>query len=46
MLPAETRRALGVGEGTVRISVGIEDPGDIARDLARAFAGLREWVRA
>lgn len=46
MLPAETRRALGVGEGTIRISVGVEDPGDITRDLARAFAGLRERVRA
>jgi cystathionine beta-lyase/cystathionine gamma-synthase len=46
MLPVETRRALGVGEGTLRISVGIEDPDDIARDLARGFAGLRERVRA
>lgn len=46
MLPAETRRALGVGEGTVRISVGIEESGDITRDLARAFAGLREHARA
>jgi cystathionine beta-lyase/cystathionine gamma-synthase len=46
MLPAETRRALGVSDGTVRISVGIEDPDDITRDLARAFAGLGAGVRA
>lgn len=46
MLPLETRLGLGVGDGTVRISVGIEDPGDITRDLARAFAGLGERVRA
>jgi len=46
MLPVETRRALGVGDGTVRMSVGIEDPDDITRDLSRAFAGLHERVRA
>jgi cystathionine beta-lyase/cystathionine gamma-synthase len=45
-VPAEMRHALGVGEGTLRISVGIEDPGDITRDLNRAFAGLGERVRA
>lgn len=46
MLPAGARRALGVGEGTVRISAGIEDPGDITRDLGRALAGLGAGVRA
>ena len=45
-LPAATRLALGVGDGTLRISVGIEDPADIIADLAAAFAGLGERVRA
>jgi cystathionine beta-lyase/cystathionine gamma-synthase len=46
MFPADARRALGVSDGTVRISVGIEDPGDITRDLSRALAGLGAGVRA
>ncbi|MGP6157042.1 MAG: trans-sulfuration enzyme family protein [Vulcanimicrobiaceae bacterium] len=45
-LPAATRRALGVGDGTLRLSTGIEDPADIIADLAAAFAGLQEHVRA
>jgi cystathionine beta-lyase/cystathionine gamma-synthase len=45
-VPAEMRRALGVSAGTLRISAGIEDPGDITRDLSRAFAGLGERARA
>jgi cystathionine beta-lyase/cystathionine gamma-synthase len=39
-LPAEVRRSLGVGNGTLRISAGIERADDIVADLARAFAGL------
>ncbi len=46
MLPEDARRELGVTDGTVRISVGIEHPEDIVRDLERAFAGLGERVRA
>jgi len=45
-LPAATRAALGVGEGTLRLSAGIEDPADIIADLAAAFAGLQEHVSA
>jgi methionine-gamma-lyase len=45
-LPAATRAALGVGGGTLRLSVGIEDPADIIADLAGAFAGLQEHVSA
>ena len=37
MSPAE-RATLGVGPGTVRVSVGIEDPGDIVDDFAQALA--------
>ena len=33
----EIRAALGIGDGLVRLSVGIEDPGDIIADLAQAL---------
>ncbi len=36
-LSAEERRELGVGPGTVRVSVGIEDPDDIVADFAQAI---------
>lgn len=36
-LAPEQRRALGIGDGLVRLSVGIEDPADIVADLARAL---------
>jgi len=45
-LPPAERRALGVGDGTLRLSVGIEHVADITSDLERAFAGLGERVRA
>lgn len=35
---AEERAELGVGPGTVRVSVGIEDPDDIVDDFAQALA--------
>jgi cystathionine gamma-synthase len=45
-LAPEARAALGVGPGTLRVSVGIEAPADILADLAAALAGLGERVRA
>ena len=36
-LTAEQRRISGVGEGTVRLSIGIEDPADLQADLAQAL---------
>jgi cystathionine beta-lyase/cystathionine gamma-synthase len=36
-LPPETRREVGIGDGLVRISVGIEEPADILADLERAL---------
>jgi len=36
---AEERTALGIPEGLIRYSVGIEDTGDLIADLARALAG-------
>jgi len=37
-VPAEERRARGLNDGLVRLSVGIEDPDDILEDLEQAFA--------
>jgi methionine-gamma-lyase len=36
-LDAEARRAAGVADGLIRISVGLEDPDDIVDDLERAL---------
>jgi cystathionine gamma-lyase len=37
-LTAEARRALGIGDGLLRLSVGLEDAGDLTADLERGFA--------
>jgi cystathionine beta-lyase/cystathionine gamma-synthase len=37
-VPPEVRAALGIGDGLVRLSVGIEDPDDLISDLAAALA--------
>jgi O-succinylhomoserine sulfhydrylase len=37
-MSAEERAELGVGPGTVRASVGLEDPEDIVADFAQAVA--------
>lgn len=41
-IPPEERRSMGIGDGLVRLSVGIEDVEDIIEDLGHAFrqAGL------
>jgi cystathionine beta-lyase/cystathionine gamma-synthase len=37
-LPAESRRALGIGDGLIRLSVGLEDTGDLLADLEAGFS--------
>ncbi len=37
-VPPEKRREIGIDDGLVRLSVGIEDPDDLRRDLERALA--------
>jgi cystathionine gamma-lyase len=37
-VPAETRKALGISDSLVRLSVGIETPQDLVRDLEQALA--------
>ncbi len=39
-VPAERRRAMGITDGLVRVSVGIEDEADLLEDLEQALAGL------
>lgn len=39
-IPAETRAELGITDGFVRLSVGIEDVVDLQRDLEEALKGL------
>lgn len=38
VIPVEVRNALGITDGLVRLSLGIEDPEDIIADLAQALA--------
>lgn len=37
-VPAETRKALGISDSLIRLSVGIETPEDLIRDLEQALA--------
>ncbi|MDP9002382.1 MAG: cystathionine gamma-synthase [Myxococcota bacterium] len=37
-LPPEARRALGIGDGLIRLSIGLEDPADLIADLQRGFS--------
>jgi cystathionine beta-lyase/cystathionine gamma-synthase len=38
-IPREERESLGIGDGLVRLSVGLEDPADLVRDLEQALGG-------
>lgn len=40
-VPAETRAALGIDDGLVRLSVGIEDADDLIADLEQALAAAK-----
>ncbi|MGE0551303.1 MAG: cystathionine gamma-synthase [Kofleriaceae bacterium] len=40
-VPAETRAKLGISDGFIRLSVGIEDAGDLQQDLERGFHAAR-----
>jgi cystathionine beta-lyase/cystathionine gamma-synthase len=39
-VPPDVRAQLGIGEGLVRLSVGIEDAGDLIADLEQALAAI------
>jgi O-acetylhomoserine (thiol)-lyase len=36
-MDADALRAAGIGEGTIRLSIGLEHPGDLIEDLSRAL---------
>jgi cystathionine gamma-lyase len=40
-LTESARQALGIGDGLIRLSVGLEDEGDLTDDLGRGFASAR-----
>jgi methionine-gamma-lyase len=37
-VPADVRRHLGISESMIRVSIGIEDPGDLIEDVRQALA--------
>jgi cystathionine gamma-lyase len=37
-IPAETRGRIGISDGLIRLSVGVEDAGDLIADLEQALA--------
>ena len=39
-IPAEQRKALGIGDTLIRLSVGIEDVADLRDDLTGALAAV------
>ena len=41
-VPAEARLALGIGDGLIRLSIGIEDADDLRDDLERGFAAAKK----
>jgi cystathionine beta-lyase/cystathionine gamma-synthase len=40
-VPAERRRELGIGDGFLRVSVGVEDLDDLRADLENGFRAAR-----
>ena len=45
-MSTEALRAAGIGEGTIRLSVGLEDPGDLVADLKRAIRASQRAAKA
>jgi cystathionine gamma-lyase len=44
-LPADARQALGIGDGLLRLSVGLESVGDLQNDLEAGFSAAAKAVR-
>ena len=44
-LTPEARAELGIFDNTIRLSVGLEDAGDLEADLDQALLATREWPR-
>jgi cystathionine beta-lyase len=41
-IPAEKRRAAGVADSLIRLSIGLEEPEDLVRDLEQAFIHIKQ----
>jgi methionine-gamma-lyase len=39
-VPRDTRERIGIGDGLIRISVGIEDPDDLIADLEQGLKAV------
>jgi cystathionine beta-lyase/cystathionine gamma-synthase len=42
-VPPDRRAAMGLSDGLVRLSCGVEDVGDLLADLEQAFEGIPRW---
>jgi cystathionine beta-lyase/cystathionine gamma-synthase len=40
-IPRDLQAAAGIGEGTLRLSVGLEHPDDLIAEMARGLAAVR-----
>jgi O-succinylhomoserine sulfhydrylase len=45
-LTPDQRAALGIGDGLVRISIGLEDPADLIEDVSQALVSITGCIRA
>jgi hypothetical protein len=43
-VPPERRAAMGLSDGLIRLSCGVEDVGDLLGDLEQAFEGMQGEV--
>jgi cystathionine beta-lyase len=43
-IPAEKRRSAGVADSLIRLSVGLEDAGDLIADLEQALNRCKQWA--
>ncbi|HYE54102.1 MAG TPA: PLP-dependent transferase, partial [Chitinophagaceae bacterium] len=43
-IPAETRRAAGVTDSLIRLSVGLEEPADLVHDIGQALSRIKTQV--
>jgi cystathionine beta-lyase len=44
-IPLGKRRAAGVSDSLIRLSIGLEDPGDLVNDLQQAFASVPASIK-
>ncbi|HKZ65157.1 MAG TPA: PLP-dependent transferase [Chitinophagaceae bacterium] len=45
-IPEEKRRAAGVADSLIRLSVGLEEADDLVNDLKQAFSSIKTNIRS